>query len=347
MPRRTVPTSAARRAFTLIELLVVIAIIALLIGILLPALAGARASARKAQDSSQIRNILKGFDTWAPDNDGFYPLPSVLDASNATIDTNEPLEKDNTGNIFSILIAEGALQPGEFISPVETNLEVEIDEGYNRENDTGAGDPARSEFFLWDTGFAGVTAEEGTGGGDERDRVDGVVKGNNSYAHLPAFGARRGKWQQGGGSNLALASNRGTMWTLNTSTNAWDVLEIGIPGGVTGFDSNAMEFYSPGGEWSGNVGFADGRVEFENQPDPDGLRVAIDNGDQTISDNIFFNENETGVAGSGGRENPDEGTNSYLRPWYDVTAVAGTEDVRALPWDLADSGRANGRGGGD
>ena len=124
MTRRLMTASRTRTAFTLIELLVVIAIIALLIGILLPALASARESARRTQDGSQIRNTLKAFDIWANDNDSFYVLPSIVDQTNATIDTAEPLEKDNTGNIFSILIAEGALQPSDLIRPVETNLEV-------------------------------------------------------------------------------------------------------------------------------------------------------------------------------------------------------------------------------
>ena len=333
--------AAHRNAFTLIELLVVIAIIALLIGILLPALAGARAAARKAQDASQIRNILKGFEVWANDNDSAYVLPSVLDAAKATIDTNQPLEKDNTGNIFSILIAEGALQPGEFVSPVETNTEVVADEGYNRQNNVGVGGSGGPEFYLWDAGFAGVTAEEGTGGGDERDRVDGVVKGNNSYAHLPPFGARRSQWKQGGGSNVALLSNRGTDFTWNGT--AWDITRIGIPGS-SGLESNTLEFYSPNSSWSGNVGYADGRVEFEGQADPEGLRVAINSGAQTIPDNIFTNEDETGPSGTSGRSNVGEGTNSYLRPWYNV-GVAGNDTVSATPWDITD--RADGSGGGD
>jgi prepilin-type N-terminal cleavage/methylation domain-containing protein len=277
--RTTRPTS---RGFTLIELLVVIAIIALLIGILLPALAGARSAARKAQDGSQIRNILRGFDTWATDNDSFYPLASTLDAANATIDTDEPLEKDNTGNIFSIMIAEGLLQPNEFISPVETNLEVELYEGYNRQSQAAA----TPDFALWDVEFAGVTAESGTGGGDVRRSE----KGNNSYAHLAPFGARRGQWQQGGGSGTALLSNRGTMYTWNGTS--WEITTVGIPG-TTGFESNTLEFYAPDDEWSGNVGYADGRVQFENQADPDGLRVAINSGAQTIPDNIFANEPES------------------------------------------------------
>ncbi len=327
-----------RTGFTLIELLVVIAIIALLIGILLPALAGARSAARKAQDGSQIRNTLKGFEVWANDNDSFYVLPSVVDASDATILTNQPLEKDNTGNILSILIAEGAIQPGDLVSPVETNLEVEVDQGYNRQNAAAN----RSEFALWDVGFAGVTAEAGTGGGDDRDEVDGVVKGNNSYAHLPPFGARRGLWKQGGGSNVALLSNRGTIYSGDVATG----FNIAMMGNLLdGTKSNTLGFYSPDDEWSGNIGFADGRVEFENTPSPDGLRISYASGQASGADNIFVNVDETDTNGRGSnRTNIDEGTNIYLRPWYNVVAQ-NPDDVSATPWDMQD--RPNGRGGGD
>ena len=329
--------AAHRNAFTLIELLVVIAIIALLIGILLPALAGARAAARKAQDASQIRNILKGFEVWANDNDSAYVLPSVLDAAKATIDTNQPLEKDNTGNIFSILIAEGALQPGEFVSPVETNTEVEAFENYNRQSAAGN----IPEFALWDVEFAGVTDEQGTGGGDDRRSL----KGNNSYAHLPPFGARRGLWQQGGGSNVALLSNRGTVYQGDVA-GGFDIRTLGVDGKL----SNTLRFYSPDDDWSGNVGFADGRVQFENSPSPDGVRVAYNGGMDSGADNIFVNvEEDSTTGGVSNRTNVDEGTNSYLRPWYNVAvASVGTlDDISATPWDLEDGNRRNGSGGGD
>ncbi|MEM9662839.1 MAG: prepilin-type N-terminal cleavage/methylation domain-containing protein [Planctomycetota bacterium] len=328
--RRPLKHFGSRHGFTLVELLVVIAIIALLIGILLPALASAREAARRTQDGSQIRNTLKAFDIWANDNDSFYVLPSEVDQTNATIDTDEPLEKDNTGNIFSILIAEGALQPADLISPVETNLEVEAFENYNRES-AAANTP---EFSLWDVEFAGVTAEEGTGGGDVRRSE----KGNNSYAHLPPFGARRSLWKQGGGSNVALMSNRGTVY-LPWMGPTWEINGFS----EDGFDSNTLEFYGTDNTWSGNIGFGDGRVTFEDRPDPDGLRVAINDGADTIPDNIFANEPESSGGGAG-PEAVDEGSNSYLRPWYDVGVVESDESVSASPWAIS---RGANVGGGD
>ena len=60
--------------FTLIELLVVIAIIAILAAMLMPVLQKARESADAASCMNNVKNIGVGFQMYATDYGGYYPL---------------------------------------------------------------------------------------------------------------------------------------------------------------------------------------------------------------------------------------------------------------------------------
>src|SRR5262245_63060125 len=95
-----------RRGFTLIELLVVIAIIGILISMLLPSLGKARDAARQIKDASAIRNSVQGMVMFAGTHDDSYPLPSRLDKGDQTVAVGgqAPIVKDNTGNIYSLMV---------------------------------------------------------------------------------------------------------------------------------------------------------------------------------------------------------------------------------------------------
>ncbi len=322
------------RAFSLVELLVVIAIIALLIGILVPTLGKARDTARRAKDSAQIRSVLQGSSIQAGNNDGAFPIPSQIDISNSTVDVDNPQEKDNTGNIMSLLVWEDAITTEDLISPVETNDQVEVYEGYMKESPTQAEKP---EFAAWDPGLAGVPRENAGGvTGTGKGRVSD--KGNNSYANMPPFGARRGLWRSDAASSTAVFSNRGTVYSLND--DEWQISTTGI--GSNGTLSNTLKFYDPSKTWSGNIGYVDGSVEYSTRPDPDRTGLVSTTNDKNIRDNIFVNELDNGS--SGNRTLPDRGVNNYLRPWYNVR-VSAAGNINATPWDITD--RSDPSSGGD
>ncbi len=65
--------------FTLIELLVVISIIALLIALLLPTLATARESAKMVICGSNLRQIAIGYNSYAAENGGWFPVSVYTD----------------------------------------------------------------------------------------------------------------------------------------------------------------------------------------------------------------------------------------------------------------------------
>jgi len=324
-----------RRGFSLVELLVVIAIIALLIGILVPTLGKARDAARRAKDAAQIRSVLQGLSIQAANNDGSFPIPSQIDISDATVKTDKPQEKDNTGNIMSLLVWEDAISTEDLVSPVETNDQVEVYEGYQKQNPEKAEKP---EFASWDPGLAGVSLENATGiTGTGRGRNS--AKSNNSYTNQPPFGARRGLWRSDADSSTAVISNRGTVFSL--INDKWQISTAGV--GSNGNLSNTLKFYDPSSSWGGNIGYVDGSVAFSNVPDPERTGLVATTNDKKISDNIFVNESDTGTPSN--RTLPDRGVNNYLRPWYNVK-VSATGDINATPWDITDN-RSGGQGGGD
>jgi prepilin-type N-terminal cleavage/methylation domain-containing protein/prepilin-type processing-associated H-X9-DG protein len=69
-----------RKGFTLVELLVVVGVIAVLIALLLPALNKARAQARAVACASNLRQIAAGYNLYAHNNNGWYPV-SVVDTN--------------------------------------------------------------------------------------------------------------------------------------------------------------------------------------------------------------------------------------------------------------------------
>ncbi|MGD9690589.1 MAG: type II secretion system protein [Phycisphaerales bacterium] len=308
------------RAFTLIELLVVIAIIALLVGILLPALGKARQSARQLKCATQVRNIVQSCLIWSQQNKENFPLPSQIDKGNTTINVGATAQrtKDNTGNIVSLLIWNGAISPEVCVSPAESNSQIAIDDGYQNANPQGAATPASA---LWDPRFGGTPSDTGA----PARRTTG--RGSVSYAHAIPFGTpRASRWSNTFNATEAVWGNRGPTYEGATSndsgpyppaTTGWK-----LANGTLGTNSNTLLIHGGRNTWEGNIGYNDGHVNFETRPDPTEITYRRDTGSPlTVPDNFFVNESDD--ATDGGRPATElPGSNAYLRM---ISGVSGTD----------------------
>lgn len=305
-----------RRGFTLIELLVVISIIGLLISILLPSLGKARTAARQIKDAANLRSIQQGMVLWAQNHDDNYPLPSLLDRSNATMSTagQSASVKDNSGNIFSILIYNGFFPPELAVSSAEVNPRIVRDTKYEYQFPSLALTP---ESALWDPGFAGFPGESG-GSGTGTGRRQGTLVGNLSFAHTAPFGQHATTWRSTFDSRQASLANRGPSY--DGSAGQWR-----LRAGVSGQESNRLKIFGGKNTWGGNVAFNDTHVSYLTNPDTDQLpityRFAV-NGARTWGDNVFVNEDESNGTPLG-EQFAEPGTNAYLKIYGDVFTASG------------------------
>jgi prepilin-type N-terminal cleavage/methylation domain-containing protein len=220
----------SKRAFSLVELLVVVFVIVVAVAVVLPAIQPHHGGcSRQMKDATQVRGMLQAMVVWAGQNKGKYPLPSELDLQDATVAGVPALEKDNTGNILSILIYTGGISTDLCINPAESNTgKVEIDGGYTYDSPSGAANPANA---LWDPGFAG-TPEDDPGA---HRRAPGM--GNQSYAHILPFGNRLSRWSDTYTTTEAAFGDRGPEYigTTYPANGKWKLVA-----GAFGVDSNPL-----------------------------------------------------------------------------------------------------------
>ncbi len=278
--------------FTLVELLVVIAIIALLIGILLPALSRARKNALQVKDMANVRGVMQGFITWANDNDQTYPLPTSVDFNNDT-EQSGPVatqSKNRTGAIMSLMIFAKILTPEMMVAPSDPG-QVRVADNYQYIDPNTAQVPSKA---IYDPAFKGSPVDVSPTGA----AVGTTGISNNSYAHIPPAGARRGNWVFNVSSSQAVLGNRGPVYQGNTTPPAGDSWDL--VAGPTGQGSESIRVHGTGTRWQGNIGFGDNHAEFMTQPNPEAVTFVDRTTANPINqlDNLFVDERNEGASGS-------------------------------------------------
>jgi len=200
----------------------------------------------RVKDAIQLRSLMQGCTQFANANGGAYPLPSVLDVANHTVNA-PPHEKNTTASILSALIFQQIITPEILVSPADQGS-VTVHADYEYVEPSAAANPARA---LWDPAL--------------RTDFTGALPAHNSYAHLQPSDARLPKW-----------SNTMTSDQPVFSTRFPHVSAAGQPPTFNA-RSNACRMFGKPNEWSGNIAYADGRVPFERsltsaaRPSPTGV----------------------------------------------------------------------------
>jgi len=293
---------SSHRGFTLTELTASVGAAGLLLvsGALL---AQPREEAGRLKDSIHIRGIQQGLVVWAQNNNDLYPLPSAIDKMDTTV-TDAGRAKDTTANIFSMMVYMGMISTETFISPMEKNPAIVLDEDYEFDAPRAAAKPATA---LWDPAFSA----DFTGG----------KKGNVSYAHLQPAGKRLERWSKTAGKQEIILASRGPEVRSVAHHEDGSVKPT-----LANPKSIALTLHGDGAAWSGwttsndvNVSFHRGNMGQERPASTTNGRTYTGKDGKVWPDLWFYDE----------PDDPDS-TNTYLGIF--TKAGATPKDYKAI-WD--------------
>lgn len=307
----------SRPGFTIYEVFIVLVVIIILMAILLPTICGNgnRRYPRSLKCGTQVRGVVQSMVIWAQNNQGNYPLPSMLDKDDATLKI-PAASKDTTGNMMSLLIYTGGISPELLVSPAEQSGVIVRQPSYQYSKPELAANPEKA---LWDPAFRGTPADViRTTGGGASPATPGSV-GHNSYAPVVAVGARKAMWTDSYSATEAVFGNRGPTFVQSDFAPGqanWKLLD-----GPLGTGSITLLIHGGRTTWEGNIGYNDGHVNFETQANPDTLTYWLDDKKPHTnqSDNLFVSETDE----FNGDTKPGEfakSKNMYLRPISQMSA---------------------------
>lgn len=303
-----------RAGFARRDAIAIVVLLAFLLGVIVPILSRDRMEARKMKDIEQLKSIMRGLNVFSS-YEGKYPVASRLDLDNSTVaETLE--EKNTTGSVFAILIANGQITPQMCVSPVEVSDQVRVCTAYEFPNPRTAARPDRA---LWDPAFRGTPLDA--------DRVMGCAvnagkigkPSNQSYAHLIPLWQRSTRWEDTFSATIPVLSNRGPTFVKDD----YGALSVGsawtLDNGPLGSKSLTTEFFGKSPNWKGHVAYGDEHVNFERDASPAGVEYdpVWSGSRKPKQDNLFVNESDESE-GSRGAWQVDLGVNAYLRPIWRV-----------------------------
>lgn len=237
-----------RRGFTLVDLAGSVAGCSLIgilaFGVIQPDTdAAAKRKAQQAKDISQIRGIGQAMIIWAQNHEDMYPLPGLVDKSDATIGGGGST-KNTTANILSMLVYTGGLSTDALVSPMEMNPNIVAYNAYER---TAPRKAAVPEKALWDPAFSAD--------------FTGDKKGGVSYAHQEPNDKRLPRWSNTFSSSEIAVGTRGPeIEGIDRPTPGTIAPRFANPPTDDGKGTRTCAFYGQGKAYTGNFSYNDNSV---------------------------------------------------------------------------------------